>query len=69
MQKDASSRIWDEGFGSNALLTRIGSMEEPWGNLFGAKNVYNQVVAEIQYDGFQAHDYSHDHQSQEVKKL
>jgi len=44
-------------------------MEEICGNLFGARKVYNQVVAEIQYDGFQAHDYSHDHQSQEVKKL
>ncbi len=44
-------------------------MAKSWGDIFGARKVYHQVVVEIWDDGFQAHDYSYDHQSQEVKKL
>ena len=44
-------------------------MVETWGDIFGARKIYNQVVAKIWDDGFQAHDYSYDHQSQEVEGL
>ena len=54
---------------TNALLPRSRSMAETWGDIFGARKVYHQIVAEIWDDGFQAHDYSYDHQSQEVEEL
>jgi len=44
-------------------------MTKSQGDISGARKVYNQVVIEIRGDGFQTHDYSQDHQSQEVEKL
>lgn len=38
-------------------------LEEAWGNISGERKVYHHIFAEIWNDGFQAHDYSYDHQS------
>lgn len=44
-------------------------MEKYLGDLFGARKLHYQFVAEIWDDGFQAHDYNYDHQSQEAEEL
>jgi len=44
-------------------------MVETWGDLFGVRKVHHQVIAEIWDDGFQADDYSYDHQPQQVEEL
>lgn len=40
-----------------------------WGDIFGARKVHHQVIAEIWDDGFQANGYSCDHQPQEAEEL
>eukprot|EP00253_Pinus_taeda_P026452 PITA_26452 len=60
-------RIQHDGYGVDALVSRVGSLAEEWGDLPWAKKICYGDSEEIQNARLLAHGYAYDHQLEETR--